>query len=202
MLQQRKRRSVLRLRIQQCLTGAAMLLVVGIGSDLQAQMQCSGGDRAGGGQMAGRGGGGPMGGRGGGPGAAMGGGSSQMGQMMQMMMQAQQLQQMQQQYQMMQQTRLQQNRFQQDLLTRQQLDSASNRKSAIIPTFQSGSQSASPTKPTMTRRERLQALIQQRREEQTQKKLSRRELAIQRSGRNQSSTIIASLNSSVTGIAN
>ena len=179
MFQQIVRASIGKSRIQHLFAATAMLIVVGVGSDLQAQMQCGGG-RAGGGQMAGRAGG---------PGAAMGGGgvmgggSNQMAQMMQMLQQAQQLQQMQRQAAMMQQARVQQQRQ-----TRQQPAVMANQYATNSATSQSGAS----TKPTMTRRERLRLLIQQRREEKSQTRPSRRELAIQRSSRNRQSVIVAS----------
>lgn len=186
MFQQIVRASIRKSRIQPLFAAAAMLIVVGVGSDLQAQIQCGGG-RAGGGQMAGRAGG-PGAAMGGG-GGAMGGGANQIAQMMQMMQQAQQLQQMQRQAAMMQQAREQQQRQ-----TRQQQAVIANQNA----TNSAASQSSESTKPTMTRRERLRLLIQQRREEKSQKRPSRRELAIERSSRNRQSVIVASAQPATT----
>ncbi|MDA1163414.1 MAG: hypothetical protein O3B13_09955 [Planctomycetota bacterium] len=168
---QDKRRSGVQLRFQRFVTGAALLLVVGIGSDLQAQMQCSqDGGGARGGQMAGRAGG-P------GAGAEMGCGAgvNQMAQMMQMMQlaqQAQQFQQMQRQTASMQQTQVRQ-----DALARQQQLQNAASSTAVTDLM---SMAAKP-KPTVSRRERLRALILQRREEQSLDRPSRRDLVLRRS---------------------
>ena len=174
MSRQDKRRSGVQLRFQRFVTGAALLLVVGIGSDLQAQMQCSQGGGGGGVPV-----GGQMAGRAGGPGAvaAMGGGAgvNQMAQMMQMMQLAQQVQQFQQ---MQRQTAsMQQTQVRQDSLARQQqLQNAAS--STAVTNMMS---MASKPKPTVSRRERLRALILQRREEQSQERPSRRDLVLRRS---------------------
>jgi len=179
MLQQIVRASIRKSRIQHLFAATVTLIVIGVGSDLQAQMQCEGG-RTGGRQMAGRAGG---------PGVAMGGGGvmgggvNQMAQMMQMIQQAQQLQQMQRQAAMMQQAREQQQRQ-----TRQQQALMVNQNA----TNSASPKSSASTKPTMTRRERLRLLIQQRREEKSLTRPSRRELAIQRSSRNRQSVTLAS----------
>mgnify|MGYP007123522865 CR=1 FL=1 len=179
MFQQSMRATIVKSRRKRLFTAATMLIAVGVGSDLQAQMQCGGG-RTGGGQMAGRAGG-PGAAMGGG--ATMGGGSNQMAQMMQMMQQAQQFQQMQRQAAMMNQSREQQQRQ-----ARQQQYLMASQNAASTATLQSDAS----TRPTITRRERLRLLIQQRREEQSQKRPSRRELAIQRSSRNRQPVIVAS----------
>lgn len=188
MAQLRERSLIQRFRIRSLVTGAAMLIVVGVGSDLHAQ--CRGG-RAGGGQVAGR--------AGGPPGMAMGGGFSQgasvnqMAQMMQMLQQAQQLQAMQRQAAMMQQAR-----GQQELQARQR-QTQSISPSATTTAALTGESS---TLPTMPRKERLRRLIQQRREAQTEKKLSRRELAIQRSARKRASSLVASAGTDSATIGN
>lgn len=118
-------------------------------------------------------------------------GVNQMAQMMQMIQQAQQLQQMQRQAAMMQQAREQQQRQ-----TRQQPALMAGQNVTTPAT----SKSSASTKPTMTRRERLRLLIQQRRDEKSQKRPSRRELAIQRSLRNRQSVILASAQPAATNI--
>lgn len=187
MFQQNECSEVVKLSIRKFLAGVAVLIVVGVGADLQAQ--CSRGGRVGGGQLAGRGAG---------PGSAMRGGGTmgssgpqmaQMMQMMQMMQQAQQLQQMQRQVAMIQQVRLQQARQQQSLSGNQ-------------PVASLGVQVGGSTRPTMTRRERLRLLIQQRREEQAQRRPSRRELAIQRSSRSRQPVIVAAVETPVTHFDN
>jgi hypothetical protein len=174
MIQQHERDNRIRKRWARFLVSAALLTVVSINAETQAQMQCAGG--------AGRAGGPPAGGRAGGPGGGsmMGGGVNQMAQRMQMMQQAQQFQQMQQQAAMMQQAQFQRM---QELARQRQTQSTELASTSL------GILSSQPTaRPTMSRRERLSLLIQQRREEQSQKRPSRRELVLQRTARNRQAT--------------
>lgn len=192
MTEQRQRYSRLQQRGQQLLIGATLLLIVGFGSDLKAQMQCNAGGRGGGGAQPR---GGQMAGRVPSFGGAMngGGGVNQFAQMMQMMQQLQQLQRMQQQAAM-----LQQMRERQGFPSPQRAQQTVGLTATSVTT----NQSATIQKPTMSRRERLRALIQQRREEQSQGRPSRRELALQRSARNRADTLAAPVSSSFANITN
>ena len=142
-----------------------VLLDIGIADAQMCQM--GGGGRGG---TAGAAGGGRV--AGGGAMAPGGAGGASMGQMMQM---AQQMQMMRQQAALN--VQRQQSRFQQIMLARQNQSSQLASRSATARAV------PATAKPTMSRRERLRALIAERRGDKESQGLSRRELTLRRSAR-------------------